>query len=226
MTVCLLVVAKAPVPGLAKTRLCPPATPEQAAEIAAAALLDTLDTVLATPGVLPVVAMTGELDAAARRTELTALLARCTVFPQRGKDFATRLANAHLDTARRHPGTPVFQIGMDTPQLTTAVLTDALRALTTERTDAVLGPALDGGWWSLGLRDPRHGSALRDVAMSTSDTGRHTREALEHRGLRVDLLPELSDVDVLSDAVLVAETVPASRFAAAVSRITRTGVAR
>ena len=62
----LLVVAKAPVPGLAKTRLCPPATPAQAAEIAAAALLDTLDAVYAVPGALPAVALTGDLGAAVR----------------------------------------------------------------------------------------------------------------------------------------------------------------
>lgn len=52
MTV-LLVVAKAPVPGAVKTRLCPPATAAQAARIAAAALRDTLDAVRATPGVTP-----------------------------------------------------------------------------------------------------------------------------------------------------------------------------
>ncbi|MGH3979682.1 MAG: glycosyltransferase, partial [Pseudonocardiaceae bacterium] len=72
----LLVVAKSPVPGHAKTRLCPPATAQQAAAIAAAALLDTLD---AARGRRTVVALSGRLDHAARVTELRAALARCRV---------------------------------------------------------------------------------------------------------------------------------------------------
>ncbi|MDQ3402975.1 MAG: DUF2064 domain-containing protein, partial [Actinomycetota bacterium] len=117
---CLLVVAKAPVAGLAKTRLMPIASPEQAADIAAAALLDTLDAVLATPGVTPVVAMTGAVADARRRDELETLLRRCVVLPQRGNDFPQRLANAHADVAARFPGRAVLQIGMDTPQVTPA----------------------------------------------------------------------------------------------------------
>ncbi|KAA2252115.1 DUF2064 domain-containing protein [Solihabitans fulvus] len=221
----LLVVAKAPVPGLAKTRLCPPATPEQAAEIAAAALLDTLDAVLGTPGVAPVVAMVGQLSRAARQRELRALLRHVEVIPQRGNDFADRLAAAHADTAALHPGLPVFQIGMDTPQLTPALLDASVRRLRLGEADAVLGPATDGGWWSLGLREPRHAEALRDVPMSTPRTGEWTLEALRHKGLIVDLLPQMSDVDDMADALAVAANGPAGRFAAAVGQVTGVGQA-
>jgi len=218
---CLLVVAKAPVPGLAKTRLTPPATPVQAAGIAAASLLDTLAAVRDTPGALPVVAMTGDLNAACRADELRDVLASMTVIGQRGVDFADRLANAHADAARRRPGMPILQIGMDTPQ----VSPDLLHRTATQLTGApvVLGPATDGGWWALGLRDPARASVLRWVPMSQSDTGARTLEALGS-----DAVPAavLSDVDTMADAVRVAGEIPDSRFAAAVASVAAVGAYR
>jgi uncharacterized protein len=209
--ICLLVVAKAPVPGFAKTRLCPPATPRQAAEIAAAALLDTLDAVYAVPDVTPVVAFTGDLREAARRDEIRTALNRTTVIRQRGVDFADRLANAHADVAAL--GIPVLQIGMDTPQLTPALLTGAAEQL--RDFEAVLGRAADGGWWALGLRDPLEAAALRTVPMSRADTADLTYESMAH--LRIGHLPVLSDVDTMADAVRVAAQVPNGRFAEMVS---------
>ncbi|MBK1787163.1 TIGR04282 family arsenosugar biosynthesis glycosyltransferase [Prauserella cavernicola] len=209
----VLVVAKAPVPGLAKTRLCPPATPEQAAELAAASLLDTLDAVRATPGVVPVVALTGDLTAAARRDELQASLAHCTVIAQRGDGFSERLALAHADTAEMLPERPVVQIGMDTPQVTPSLLDSVADGLA--RDDAVLGPAEDGGWWALALHDPRQAAVLADVPMSRPDTGSLTRAALQAAGLRTGPATALRDVDTIDDVDAVVNAVPGSRFAAA-----------
>ncbi|GLY70817.1 TIGR04282 family arsenosugar biosynthesis glycosyltransferase [Amycolatopsis taiwanensis] len=232
---CLLVVAKAPVPGQAKTRLCPPATPEQAAGIAAAALLDTLTTVLQTPRAAPVVAMTGHLSRAPRDGELRGMLASTRIITQRGADFAERLVHAHADAALCWPGLPVLQIGMDTPQVTPELLAETAGPLARPAphaarnpfpgwgstcAEAVLGPASDGGWWALGLRDPRHAEVLGDVAMSRADTGRRTCEALRREGLAVTLATTLSDVDDMPTATRVAATVPASRFAAAVADVT------
>ena len=130
--VVVLVVAKAPVPGQAKTRLAAGVGDQAAADIAAAALLDTLDAVAAAPVAERVVALTGELDAAERADEIRARLADFTVVPQRGADFAARLANAHVDAAAAAGGLPVLQIGMDTPQVT-AELIARMRAGTTRR---------------------------------------------------------------------------------------------
>jgi glycosyltransferase A (GT-A) superfamily protein (DUF2064 family) len=215
VSVTVLVVAKAPVAGLAKTRLTPPATPRQAARIAVASLLDTLD---AAGGSRVVVAMTGRLAHAERATELRRALRRTTVLRQRGDRFAHRLANAHADTARVCRGSAVLQVGMDTPQLTPGLIADAARRLST--VDAVLGPAEDGGWWALGLHDPRAAEVLRGVPMSRADTGERTLHALRRAGLRVGLLPELSDVDTMLDALRVATICPGGRFAAAVSDVT------
>jgi hypothetical protein len=218
MRFCLLVVAKAPVAGLAKTRLSPPATPREAATIAAAALLDTLQTVSATAGAVPVVALTGDLSAAQEAAALRDRLADLTVIQQRGNGFADRLANAHADVALRFPGLPVVQIGMDTPQVTPALLGGVAARLAAA--PAVLGDAADGGWWAVGLRDPAHAEALREVPMSRADTAARTRAALTGRGLRVATGPRLTDVDTMADAVAVARGLPGSRFATAVLAMT------
>ncbi|MEU4555281.1 hypothetical protein EV382_2541 [Micromonospora violae] len=213
----LLLVAKAPVAGLAKTRLCPPADPTQAARVAAASLLDTLAAVRATASTIPVLAHTGRFADAEHSVELTAALAGWHLLPQRGGTFADRLANAHADTAAAFPGRPVLQIGMDTPQIRPALLTTALRRLTEH--EAVLGPALDGGWWALGLRDPAYATVLREVPMSTGDTGRRTLAALRGRGIHPAILPVQRDVDDWSTALAVAADLPGTRFAAAVESV-------
>ncbi|WP_428499367.1 TIGR04282 family arsenosugar biosynthesis glycosyltransferase [Pseudonocardia sp.] len=215
----LIVLAKAPVPGRAKTRLCPPATPAQAADVAAAALLDTLDAAAAMPATPTVVAFTGSVRDAARAAEVGAALDRADRVAQRGPDLGSRIAAAHTDAAALRPGAASLQIGMDTPQVDAALLADCLDRLGAPGTDAVLGPAPDGGWWALGLRDPAAAAAVADVPTSRPDTGLLTLEALRRNGLRVGLLPGLTDVDTVDDALAVAALVPGSRFAAAVARI-------
>jgi len=185
--------------------------------VAAASLLDTLDAVLSVPWVRRVVAMTGDLNVAARAAELRRTLRWFDVIPQRGDDFAERLVNAHHDVA----DLPVVQIGMDTPQVTPWLLGTAITGTVTG--DATLGLAEDGGWWALGLRDPLHATALRHVPMSQPDTGSRTLDALHDLDLSVAPLPVLSDVDTVEDARRVAELVPGSRFAAAVAAISTAG---
>lgn len=212
--VTLLVVAKAPIPGLAKTRLAATLGDVAAADIAAAALLDTLDAVLATPVAHRVVAMTGDLALACRNAEIAQRLGDFTVVEQRGDDFADRLANAHADASRVADGLPVLQIGMDTPQVDADLLGRCARELT--GTDAVLGMARDGGWWVLGVTSPSSAECLRDVPMSTAETGAVTLAALRDTGLAVTLVPELADVDTIDDLSDVRrECRPDSRFHAA-----------
>jgi rSAM/selenodomain-associated transferase 1 len=205
----LLVIAKWPAPGRVKTRLCPPATPTQAARIAAAALDDTLATVSATPADRRTLVAAG----APHPDHPVPHAARFPAVPQRGDGLAERLVHAFTDTAR--PGTAAVLVGMDTPQVRVAQLTAACDALRTA--DAVLGPAADGGWWLLGLRRPADAVALRGVPMSTSDTGAATLAALRRRGLRVALLEMLRDVDTAADARAVAPSCPGGRFAATVA---------
>jgi rSAM/selenodomain-associated transferase 1 len=209
----LIVLAKTPVPGRVKTRLCPPCTPQQAASVAAAALADTLDTVTATPAAARVLVVEGDHPAPAGWTRVA----------QRGGLLGERLAHAYADTLR--PAVASLLIGMDTPQITPALLDEAVHRLSADGIDAVLGAAEDGGWWALGLRDPRHAEVLRDVETSTAETGARTLAALRSRGLRVAHGPVLRDVDTAADAHAVAALCPAgSRFALAVPRMMPSGM--
>ena len=210
--VTVLVVAKAPVPGLAKTRLAATVGEQAAADIAAAALLDTLDAVAAAPVQARVVALTGNLDDASCSDEIRSRLTDFTVVAQRGDGFAERLANAHEDASRAANGLPVLQIGMDTPQVTDALLAECARTLVDS--EALLGMARDGGWWVLGVHDAGSAGCLRTVPMSQSDTGELTLSALLSTGLKVDLVLELVDVDTVDDVDDVRRACsPGGRFA-------------
>ncbi|MDQ2790119.1 MAG: DUF2064 domain-containing protein [Actinomycetota bacterium] len=213
----MLVLAKAPVPGKVKTRLCPPASPDQAARIAAAAFADTVDAVLAVPDVTPVVALTGDLAQAIDGAALTEQLRTVTVLPQRGTTLGQRIAAAHADTAAVVGDRPVLQIGMDTPQVDAKLLSHCLDQLDGDGVDAALGMATDGGWWILGVRRPALAGLIADIPTSLPDTGARTLAALRADGCRLIELPELSDVDTWEDAIVVAAEVPDGRFAAAVA---------
>jgi len=195
-----LVVAKAPVPGRVKTRLGADVGMRAAAEVAAAALLDTLAACRAAFGAADcLLALSGDLRQAVRGPEIETALAGWYVFEQRGDGLGARLAHAHADVPG---GRPVLQVGMDTPQLAAEHLHAGAAAL--EGADALLGPAEDGGWWLLGLRDPATAVVLRDVPMSTPTTYVDTRRALEDGGLEVATGTVLRDVDTVADADLLA----------------------
>ena len=195
----LAVIAKAPVAGRVKTRLTPPCTPEQAAALAEAALRDTLDAVRATPAARRVVVLDGAPG--------PWLGAGFDVIAQRGAGLDERLAAAFDDV-----GGPTFLVGMDTPQVTPALLAAGLRAL--DDAPASLGLSTDGGYWGIGFAAP-DAAALIGVPMSVDDTGAAQRARLIERGLTPTELPLLTDVDDIATARLVAGQIPGSRFAAA-----------
>jgi len=200
-----MVIAKAPVAGRVKTRLCPPCTPEEAAGIAEAALVDTLAAVTTCGADRRVIALDGAPG--------DWLPEGFEIIPQRGEGLAARLSSAWADV--RGPG---VQIGMDTPQVTGAMLDDALDCLLAPRVDAVLGPAVDGGWWAIGFRRACRG-AFDDVPMSTPVTGAVQRARLAELGLRVADLPMLRDLDTIDDALELAASLPDSRTASAVAAL-------
>jgi rSAM/selenodomain-associated transferase 1 len=198
MAPALLVIAKEPLPGRAKTRLTPPFTPEEAAGLAAAALADTLEAALACNAGRRILVFDGDPGPFARGFE---------VVPQRGHGLDERLAAAFEDADE-----PALLVGMDTPQVTPALLDAGLRVL--ERHDAVFGPATDGGYWTIGLRRPDR-AVFEGVPMSVERTGAVQRARLAELGLSVAPLPPLCDVDDIDDARVVAAEAPSGRFAAA-----------
>ncbi|MEU0969354.1 DUF2064 domain-containing protein, partial [Streptomyces sp. NPDC005917] len=162
----LLVIAKEPRPGRVKTRLTPPFSPKQAAALAEASLADTLRTVADTPATRRVLALDGSPG--------PWLPAGFDVVPQCAGGLDERLAHAFAGCAG-----PTLLIGMDTPQVTPALLTVDFADC-----DAYFGPAEDGGFWALALADPDP-QLLRGVPMSTPETGAVQRRRLVAAGLRV-----------------------------------------
>ena len=209
----VLLMAKSPLPGRVKTRLGAEIGMDLAAELAAAALVDTVRSCAAAVGVDRCrLALEGDIAQSPYAAMLAAALDGWAIFAQRGDDLGERLALSHLDLAAQEDG-HVVQIGMDTPQVTSADLTGLLDGLVD--TDAVLADALDGGWWALGLSDPRRGEHLVGVPMSTPTTGALTRAAFEQAGLSVGRGPILRDVDTVEDADAVAAAcAEGSEFAA------------
>jgi uncharacterized protein len=197
--VALVVIAKAPLPGRSKTRLCPPFTAEQAASLARAALLDTLAAVAVAPARRRILALDGEPDGW--------LPPAFELHAQRGAGLGERLGNA-LAAADG----PALVVGMDTPQLTSALLRDAASRLCEPGVDAVLGPAVDGGYWTIGLLRPDP-AAFDGVPMSSDATCAAQRARLAELGLRTAELPVMRDVDTFADAEAVARERPDTRFA-------------
>jgi rSAM/selenodomain-associated transferase 1 len=205
--VALIVIAKEPLPGRAKTRLCPPCTPNEAAALAAAALADTLRAVADTPASRKALVFTGDGE---RYTPPGFELIR-----QRGDGLAERLAAAFADV-----GSPAVLVGMDTPQLTPELLSEAVARLR-NGADAVLGPAPDGGYWAIGLNDPL-APAFYGIPMSAPTTCAAQRKRIVELGLRLHELPWLRDVDTIEDALAVATQAPTSTFAATMAAVTGT----
>ncbi|MGW2485770.1 TIGR04282 family arsenosugar biosynthesis glycosyltransferase [Streptomyces sp. NPDC001606] len=197
----LLVIAKEPRPGRVKTRLTPPFSPEEAAQLARAALMDTLHAVASAPATRRVLVLDGAPG--------PWLPPGFEVLPQCPGGLDARLADAFA-----HCTGPALLIGMDTPQVTPELLSVDFAGC-----DAYFGPAEDGGFWALGLAAPEP-ALLRGVPMSSPVTGAVQRERLVGAGLRVRDLPRLRDVDTAADARAVAALAPHGRFAARLARCT------
>jgi uncharacterized protein len=204
----ITIIAKAPVAGRVKTRLCPPCSPQQAADVAAAALADTFD------GVDAVATLTGVrrvllLDGDVQRW----MPAHFDVIAQRGDGLAERLRNGFLDAG------PGVIIGMETPHAA-PWLTDGIAAVRAGRN--VLGPATDGGYWMIGLcaESMQYVDAVfHGVPMSTVDTGGEQLRALQALGREVTLLPEARDLDDFDDLLAVHAALRGGRLGAAVAEV-------
>ena len=203
----LVVIAKEPLPGDVKTRLCPPCTLGQAATTAEAALADTLAAGAATPASRHIVALDGRPG--------DWLPQGFDVLAQRNGSLGNRLFGAFEDCFSLSPE-PVVLIGMDTPQVSPDLLLSAEIALR-GRADAVMGMAPDGGYWLLGLSH-LHPGAFSGVPMSADDTGEAQRRRLEECGYTVGLVDPLQDFDHADAALEIAAMVPGSRFARAVAK--------
>ena len=187
------IIAKAPVAGLVKTRLCPPCTFEQAARVAAASLADTFtaaEEVAEATGARRVLLLDGD-----RQDWMPDAFETVN---QRGDGLAERLCNGFLDLG------PGVIVGMETPHVVSA-LADALE-IARCGIDS-LGLALDGGYWMIGLCAESAAIApdlFQNVPMSATNTGASQLRRMHAFGCRVRLLPTARDLDTVDDLRAVA----------------------
>jgi rSAM/selenodomain-associated transferase 1 len=190
----VIVFAKAPTPGLVKTRLCPPLRPEQAAELYS----NLLDDVLEATGRF---ALQDRLDAVVCVHPIEACMEFATrapqnfrVIAQRGNGLAARLAWA-VDEAAASGAATILVRGSDNPALSIAQMRTALLEL--DRHDLVVSPDLDGGYGLIGVRGAWSG--IFDHPMSTHTILEETIADAQRLGLTVHVLEPSFDIDRVED---------------------------
>jgi uncharacterized protein len=190
MTQALVIFAKAPIAGQVKTRLCPPLTLEQAAELYEGFLIDTVSRACSLAEVRVFLAITPADSEPIFRTLLPFPV---SYFPQRGATLGEREANVFADLfnvgfAR------VVMIGSDIPTMPTSHLRGAFSLLAEPQNDVVLGPSRDGGYYLLGTR-ALHPELFENITWSTSVVFEETQRQARRTGLRVAQVPPWYDVD-------------------------------
>ncbi|GCE19761.1 TIGR04282 family arsenosugar biosynthesis glycosyltransferase [Dictyobacter kobayashii] len=126
-------------------------------------------------------------------------------FPQEGPDLGVRLHNVFMTTAR-HQFARTILIGSDSPQVGREHLLQAQQAL--ESADVVLGPAEDGGYYLIAMREPH--DVFSDIPMSTDVVLEMTIEKARQLGLKVQLLETLFDIDTQADLQRLASLLQAN----------------
>lgn len=204
----ITVIAKQPIPGKVKTRLCPPLTAEQAAQIAAACLHDTFEAVRTCADqhddVRPVALIDGEAG--------PWIPAGFEVVHQQGDGLGERLANGFDELG------PGLIVGMDTPSAGRYL--NAAIAAVREGNDAI-GMTHDGGYWGLALATPDP-AVFTGVAMSSDHTGADQFARMQQLGRTVSVMPTVHDLDRFEDIAPIVADLPASRLASvAISLLNR-----
>ncbi len=185
------VVAKAPRAGQAKTRLCPPLTPDQSARLAAAFLQDTI-TLAQRAGVDVRLICRDEEERAALIAGDAGRAGAVTVYIQQGSGLGAALESAFVQgLADGYPAVAV--LGADTPTLPPAIVAEAFAALRSD-VDVALGSSDDGGYYLLAA-SRLFPQLFRNMTWSTNQVAAETLRRCAALNLRTHLLPEWSDVD-------------------------------
>jgi rSAM/selenodomain-associated transferase 1 len=194
----LVVFAKAPIPGQVKTRLCPPLTPDEAATLHGSFVLDTLERTktAATKLKLPVDRYLACSPSSAHVFfKIMEERQQVKLLDQVGDDIGTRMHHA-FETLFARGYRLVILVGIDVPSLPLDHYKQALTLL--ESNDVVVGPALDGGYFLIGLKRPAPG-LFKDMPWSTAQVLRRTEEKAAALALKTALLAPWRDVDTLDD---------------------------
>ena len=193
-SIAVAIMAKAPLPGQVKTRLCPPLSPDAAAGLYRCFLLDKIQQVRALERARPVIAYAPE-DAG---QIFGAMAPDLELLPQRGADLGVRLTGIlERLLGAGHDG--AVAIDSDTPTLPVRLLQQAVDRLADDpQLDVVLGPTEDGGYYLIGLKAPQP-VLFTDMPWSTADVLPETVRRAEGRRLRLAQLSPWYDVDTSED---------------------------
>jgi rSAM/selenodomain-associated transferase 1 len=194
----LVIFAKAPTPGQVKTRLCPPLTPDEAATLHGSFVLDTLERTktAVTKLKLP---MDRYLACAPSSTlvffKIMEERQAVRLIDQEGDKLGERMSRT-FETMFQRGYRHVIIVGTDVPSLPLDYYKQALAELDTH--DMVLGPALDGGYYLIGLNKPAP-AIFENIPWSTDQVLALTREKADGLDLSIGLVPEWQDVDTVDD---------------------------
>jgi len=200
----LVIFAKAPIPGQVKTRLCPPLTPDEAATLHGSFVLDMLERtkIAATKLKLPIDRYLACAPSSALVFfQIMEERQSVNLIDQIGDDLGARMEQAFA-TLFGKGYQRVFIVGTDIPSLPLDHYKQALALL--ESHDIVLGPAMDGGYYLIGLTQPRP-ELFADIAWSTNRVLAATQDKVANLGLKAALLPPWRDIDTIDDLTALME---------------------
>jgi rSAM/selenodomain-associated transferase 1 len=201
MSPVIIVMVKAPRPGLAKTRLTPPLTEFDAASLATCFVKDVVNS--ARRIVPNVIVAFSPHDG---RDILQSFLPPALYwFEQHGDGLDERL-DAAIAYAGNLGFSPIIVLGADSPTLPESFVETARDALADGQADAVLGPTVDGGYYLIGLQKPVH-HLFQDIAWSTPLAYRQTARNIIRFGLHLLEISEWYDVDTFSDLLRLRDEV-------------------
>jgi uncharacterized protein len=194
MTALLIIFAKEPRPGLVKTRLSPPLSPEETSQLYHSFLQDIMEEMARVPQVRLAIAFS---PPGARGFFQNLSPPGTELFPQEGADLGERMARAF---ARGFAAgfSPIVLRGGDVPDLPAALVSEATKVLAAGRAQVALGPAPDGGYHLIGLRRPQP-SLFHGPAWSSSTVLSDTMSLARQLGLTIHLLPPWPDIDTYDD---------------------------
>lgn len=190
----LVVMAKEPVPGNVKTRLCPPLTYEMAAELYRCFLLDSFDQYVKLDKTLVIVSFFPP----EWKQGLRAMAPKdFRLIPQSGDDLGERLINAFA-YAFSIGNKSVSIVGTDHPTMPIDYIKQSFSLMSNDENDLVLGPSTDGGYYLIGLKK-LHKEVFKGIAWSTEMVFEETVDRAERLNLKVATLPQWYDVDTPED---------------------------
>lgn len=193
----LLIFAKYPHPGTVKTRLAATIGDTVAAQFYTQSAEYTILQAHAVGEFLDIhICYSDARDEDVMKQWMTNIGLKTSLIPQFGSTLGERMQNAIDSRFHESPTEPVLVISTDTPDISADVLRSALTALTSK--DIVLGPAVDGGYYLIGMNQ-YYPSLFDDIAWSSPMVAIQTIQKAEELNLNIALLDPLIDIDTLPD---------------------------